>query len=52
MTKFNPDNKESLTYAECLGPAMLITEPEDAAQYLKEYVSFIQKCFDKEPRGG
>jgi hypothetical protein len=50
MTKFNPENKETLTYGECLGPAMEIKEQEDANQYLKDYVVFIQKALDKEPR--
>jgi len=50
MTKFNPENKETLTYGECLGPAMEITDPKDAQQYLTEYVKHIQKYLDKEPR--
>ena len=50
MTKFNPENKETLTYGECLGPAMGITEPEDARQYLRDYIDFIQCALDKEPR--
>ena len=50
MTKFNPDNKDTMTYRECLGPAMEITDEADAAQYFADYVSFIQKALDKEPR--
>ena len=50
MTKFNPENKEMLTYGECLGPAMEITDPQDAQQYLAEYLKWIQKSRDKEPR--
>jgi len=50
MTKFNPENKETLTFGECLGPAMEITDPQDAQQYLAEYVNHIQKYLDKEPR--
>jgi len=50
MTKFNPENKEVLTYGECLGPAMVITEKEDADQYFKDYVAFIQKYLDEKPR--
>jgi hypothetical protein len=50
MTKFNPDGKTVLTYAECLGPAMKITDEEDAKQYLKDYVVYIQGYLDKEPR--
>lgn len=43
MTKFNPDNKETLSYGEALGPAMEIIDPEDAAQYFWEYVKYIEK---------
>lgn len=50
MTKFNPQNKESLTFRECLDRAMKITDQQDADQYLKEYVAFIQNHLDKEPR--
>ena len=41
MAEFNPTNKKELTYGECLDPAMNITEPEDAVQYLNSYVRFI-----------
>jgi len=50
ITKFNPEGKETLTYGECLEPAMKITNPEDAKQYFEDYVKFIQKYLDKEPR--
>jgi hypothetical protein len=50
MTKFNPENKKVLTYGECLGPAMEITNEIDAKQYLLYYVSFIQKEINKNPR--
>jgi hypothetical protein len=50
MTKFNPENKETLTYGECLSPAMSITDKSDANQYLNAYVNYIQKHLDKEPR--
>lgn len=50
MTKFNPQNKEILTFGECLEPAMKITEQEDADQYFLEYVNYIQKFLDIEPR--
>jgi hypothetical protein len=46
MTKFNPENKESLTYGECLDPAMKITDQHDADQYLYDYVRFIEKNID------
>ena len=51
MTKFNPENKETLTYGECLGPAMEITDPEDAKQYLDAYTDFIAEWRKKEPVG-
>lgn len=41
MTKFNPENKKSLTYGETLGPAMHITDPDDAAQYLNDYAEWL-----------
>ena len=49
MTKFNPNNKDQLTYGECLGPAMRITDKTDAQQYLADYIAFIQRSLDKEP---
>lgn len=51
MTKFNPNKKKNLTYGECLGPAMEITDQDDADQYLRDYVAHIQSALDKEPRG-
>ena len=50
MTKFNPEGKAVMTFGESLGPAMKITKQEDASQYFKNYVAFIQECHDKEPR--
>lgn len=50
MTKFNPENKAELTYGECLGPAMEITDEADARQYLAAYAAHIQRYLDKEPR--
>jgi hypothetical protein len=46
MTKFNPENKDTLSYEECLGPAIEITTQEDADQYLKDYVAWQTKHFD------
>jgi hypothetical protein len=43
MTKFNPKNKDLLTYGELLGPAMQITEQADADQYLQAYVEWQAK---------
>ena len=42
MTKFNPDNKESLTFGDVLEPAMTITDPEDAKQYFDAYVAWLE----------
>jgi len=50
MTKFNPENKETLTFGECLGPAMEITNPKDAQQYFTDYVKYTQTFLDKDPR--
>lgn len=49
MTKFNPDNKETLTYGECLSPIFKIVDKADAIQYKRDYIAFIQKALDKEP---
>lgn len=49
MTKFNPSNKETLTYGECLDPIFKITDKADAMQYKKDYVAFMEKILDKEP---
>jgi hypothetical protein len=48
MIKFNPENKEILTYGECLEPAMEITDAEEAKNYLTEYTVYQQKMMDKE----
>lgn len=50
MTKFNPENKDALSFGECLHPAMKITDQADADQYLKDYTAFIQKHLDEKPR--
>ena len=49
MTKFNPDNKDVLTIYEALDPAMYITEPQYAEQYLDDYAAYIQEFLDAEP---
>ena len=43
MTKFNSSGKDTLTYGEALDPAMGITTQEDADQYLKDYIAYIEK---------
>lgn len=50
MTKFNPENKETLTYEESLGPAMNITDEEDAKQYKKAYIEYTQRKLEQNPR--
>lgn len=50
MIRFNPDNKEVLTYGEALGPAMEITKQKEADQYLADYTAYIQTHLDKKPR--
>lgn len=41
-TTFNPESKPILSYGEALGPAMKITDAEDAAQYLAAYVAYLE----------
>lgn len=50
MTEFNPENKEVLTYGECLKPAMEIVDRFAAAQYKRKYIAYTQKFLDEEPR--
>lgn len=50
MTKFNPSNQQTLTYGEVLGPAMEITDQEDADQYFKEMVAYQERMLITEPR--
>ena len=40
MTQFNPDNKETLTYGECLDPTSKITDQADADQYKAAYIAY------------
>ena len=47
-TKFNPENKPVLSYGEALGPAMAITDPDDAAQYLSAYVAYLEPHVKRE----
>lgn len=47
MTKFNPENKDVLTYRECLAPAMAITDQADADQYLADYIAFQTAHMDE-----
>ena len=43
MIKFNPDNKDVLTFGECLGPAMEITDQNEADEYYKAYLEWQKK---------
>lgn len=43
MTRFNPENKDTLTYIEALEPAMNITDQADADQYLAAYIAYQTK---------
>ncbi len=49
ITKFNPGNKDVLTYGEALSPIANITDQENADQYLKDYIEYTQKFLDKKP---
>lgn len=48
MTKFNPENKSELTYAEALEPAMGITKEADAHQYKEAYIQWHMKSVSRE----
>ncbi len=41
--KFNPENKEKLTYGECLDSIAKITNKKEAKQYLNDYVDWLCK---------
>lgn len=43
MTNFNPNNKEILTYGDCLDPIFKITDKKDAMQYKSAYIDFTEK---------
>jgi hypothetical protein len=48
MMQFNQSGKlGSLTYRECLEPAMQITDKQEAEQYLKDYVCWIDARRDE-----
>jgi hypothetical protein len=46
MTKFNPENKETLTTGETLEPAMNITDQNDAIQYFTAYAQFMFQHYE------
>jgi len=46
MIKFNKDNKEELTYDECLKPAMNIKSKKIANIYKEKYIKYIQSCLE------
>lgn len=43
MIKFNPEGKQSLTYGEICGPAMEITDKDEAIAYLTDYTEWIME---------
>ena len=47
--KFNPLDKDELCYRECLLPIVFIKTKSNAQQYLQDYISYIQKCLNKNP---
>jgi hypothetical protein len=49
-TKFNPEGKPTLTYGECLTPAMRITDKADAQQYMRDYIAYIERQLTAHPR--
>lgn len=50
MTKFNPENKarKLLTVGDVLGPAMKITDKEDADQYFEAYIQHVEYTLSKQ----
>ncbi len=48
MIKFNPENKELLTFGECLDPAMEITDQDEANKYLEDFILYTMKYVGKE----
>lgn len=51
FTQFNPENKLTLTYGECLIPAMEITDQIDADQYFANYVAYAKRQLQLHPEG-
>jgi hypothetical protein len=49
MTKFNPENKENLTYGDCLDPIFKIKDKEDALQYKRAYIEYMENEFKTYP---
>jgi hypothetical protein len=49
MIKFNPENKEVLTFEESLVPAMKITDQAEADAYLADYLAYTRKWLIKSP---
>lgn len=41
MITFNPENKKELTYRESLGPAMEITDQNEATNYFNDMVDWM-----------
>ena len=49
MIKFNPDNKDVLTFDETVVAAMKITDPAEADAYLADYLEYTRKWLLKSP---
>lgn len=49
MTKFNPSNaanNSNIDWEQMLNPAMEITDPDDAKQYLESFANYLKQKFD------
>lgn len=49
MIKFNPKNKKTLTYSECLDPIFKLTDRAEATQYKKDYIEFMEVILQIHP---
>ena len=49
MIKFNEQNLEVLTFAQCLDPAMKVRSQIEADQYLKDYANYILEDINSDP---
>jgi hypothetical protein len=45
MIKFNPENKDTLSFIEIIDLATNITDKEEAKQYFNDYVAYISKKY-------
>lgn len=49
MIKFNEQNLEVLTLAQCSDPAMKVRSQIEADQYLKDYANYILEDINSDP---